>query len=162
MQNKTKNNIKLFAISIAIPVIVGLLSAFITMDNMGIYKEVQTPPLSPPSILFPIVWTILYVLMGISCAIVCKNREKDRKNADTGIAAYAASLAFNFVWSILFFNMRLFLFSFIWLCVLLLLIILTIIYYRRISPLAAYLQIPYAVWVAFAGYLNIGIWFLNR
>jgi len=100
--------------------------------------------------------------MGISCAIVCKNREKDRKNADTGIAAYAASLAFNFVWSILFFNMRLFLFSFIWLCVLLLLIILTIIYYKRVSPLAAYLQIPYAVWVAFAGYLNIGIWFLNR
>ena len=162
MQRDTARNLKIFAIAIAIPLLVGGLSALLTRGNMQIYSEVRTPPLSPPAILFPIVWTLLYILMGVSSAIIWANREKDIEAAQSGLAAYAVSLAFNFTWSILFFNFRLFGFSFVWLIALWILILVTILQYRKISPTAAYLQIPYAVWVAFAGYLNAGIWWLNR
>ena len=162
MRRDTARNLKIFAIAIAIPLLVGGLSALLTRGNMQIYSEVRTPPLSPPAILFPIVWTLLYILMGVSSAIIWANREKDIEAAQSGLAAYAVSLAFNFTWSILFFNFRLFGFSFVWLIALWILILVTILQYRKISPTAAYLQIPYAVWVAFAGYLNAGIWWLNR
>lgn len=162
MQRDTARNLKIFAIAIAIPLLVGGLSALLTRGNMQIYSEVRTPPLSPPAILFPIVWTLLYILMGVSSAIIWANREKDIEAAQSGLAAYAVSLAFNFTWSILFFNFRLFGFSFVWLIALWILILVTILQYRKISLTAAYLQIPYAVWVAFAGYLNAGIWWLNR
>ncbi len=100
--------------------------------------------------------------MGISSGLIFKNREKDIENTGLGLAYYAISLAFNFVWSIIFFNFRQFLFAFIWLIVLLYLIIRTVMSYKKVSPIAAYLQIPYAVWVAFAGYLNIAIYLLNK
>ncbi|MBQ7969326.1 MAG: tryptophan-rich sensory protein [Clostridia bacterium] len=162
MKNKLGRNILIFIISIIIPLAVGISAAFLTMDSMDIYSSIKTPPLSPPSILFPIVWTILYILMGISSALVIINRQNDVENADIGIAYYAISLAFNFVWSIIFFNFRNYLFAFIWLVILLYLIVRTIISYNKVLPIAAYLQIPYALWVAFAGYLNIAIYFLNR
>lgn len=162
MKQETKSAIKTYAISIAVPLAVGILSALLTMKNMDLYSRVKTPPLSPPSILFPIVWTILYLLMGVSAGLVWRNRQTDPKNSDSGISFYAVSLLFNFVWSILFFNFELYLFSFFWLLILFGLIIGTILCYRKVNRAAAYLQIPYALWVAFAGYLNIGIWFLNR
>ena len=161
MWNKIKPYLSKFALAISIPIIVGLISAFLTRGGMDIYNELKTPPLSPPSWLFPIVWIILYILMGISSALVYINKEKDPKAAMQGLKYYAVSLAFNFLWSILFFNARLFLFSFVWLLGLLLLIILTIVNYKKVSPVAAYLQIPYAIWVIIAGYLNFGIWILN-
>ncbi len=157
-----KTRIKTYAVAIALPVAVGVLSALLTMDNMQIYSEIRTPPLSPPSILFPIVWTILYVLMGVSSGNVWLNRRVDLRRAQSGLGYYAVSLFFNFCWSIIFFNMRQFLFAFVWLLALLYFIIRTILDYHKVSPVAAYLQIPYAVWVAFAGYLNFGIWILNR
>ena len=162
MRRDTARHLKIFAIAIAIPLAIGGLSALLTRGNMQIYSEVQTPPLSPPSILFPIVWTILYILMGVSSAIIWANREKNADAAQSGLAAYALSLAFNFAWSILFFNFRCFGFSLVWLIALWILILVTILQYRKLSPPAAYLQIPYALWVAFAGYLNAGIWWLNR
>lgn len=155
-------NIATFAVAIFIPLAVGIVSALMTEGSMNIYSELNTPPLSPPSILFPIVWTILYTLMGISSGLIFKNRERDIENTGLGLAYYAISLAFNFVWSIIFFNFRQFLFAFIWLIVLLYLIIRTVMSYKKVSPIAAYLQIPYAVWVAFAGYLNIAIYLLNK
>lgn len=162
MRRDTARHLKIFAIAIAIPLAIGGLSALLTRGNMQITSEVQTPPLSPPSILFPIVWTILYILMGVSSAIIWANREKNADAAQSGLAAYALSLAFNFAWSILFFNFRCFGFSLVWLIALWILILVTILQYRKLSPPAAYLQIPYALWVAFAGYLNAGIWWLNR
>ena len=155
-----KEKIKVYIIAILIPVSIGLLSAFLTMGNMDIYKEITTPPLSPPAILFPIVWTILYVLMGISSARIYLSSALDIKKQSAFIS-YGASLVFNFFWSIIFFNMRQFFFSFIWLLALLWLIIRTISKYKPIDSLAAKLQIPYTIWVAFAGYLNLGIWLLN-
>lgn len=153
--------IKPYVISIAIPLAIGGLSALLTMNNMNIYEELNTPPLSPPSILFPIVWTILYILMGISSAIVYMNQYNSIKEAKCGLKTYGISLIFNFLWSIVFFNFKWFRFAFFWLLALLFLIIKTIVSYYKVNKVAAYLQIPYAIWVAFAGYLNFGIWMLN-
>ncbi len=151
-----------YILAIIIPLAVGGLSALLTMNNMNIYESINTPPLSPPSWLFPVVWTILYILMGISSILVWKDKEKNKKEADKAISYYAISLAFNFVWSIIFFNFRLYLVAFAWLVILFVLIIYTIRSYLKVSKIAGYLQIPYAVWVAFAGYLNLAIWFLNK
>lgn len=118
--------------------------------------------MSPPAFLFPVVWTILYVLMGVSSAFIWLNRVENRDVADRGLLIYAVSLFFNFVWSLIFFNFKAYLFAFIWLLVMLILIILTVINYKKIVPLAAYLQIPYVLWTSFAGYLTLGVYFLNR
>ena len=162
MPEKKKNTVLTYVIAIAIPLAVGILSALLTRGNMDVYQRVVTPPLSPPSILFPIVWTVLYLLMGISSAMVWQKKDTDPVTSDRALSYYAASLAFNFAWSIIFFNFGKYLFAFLWLICLLYLIVRTVLLYRRISPVAAYLQIPYIVWVIFAGYLNIGIWVLNR
>ena len=162
MNNEKAPRIKPYVVSIAIALAVGLFSALLTRDSMDIYSQLVTPPLAPPGWLFPVVWTVLYVLMGISAAIIWEQREEDPAVASSGLSAYALSLGFNFLWSILFFNCRWLLLSFFWLLGLLALIWITVYDYRQISRPAAYLQIPYALWVTFAGYLNFGIWFLNR
>ena len=157
-----KKKLKSFIISIIISLSVGIISALLTRGNMNIYKEIITPSLSPPSFLFPVVWSVLYILMGISTAMIYTDSIASERQKDRALYTYAASLVANFFWSIIFFNLRFFLFSFLWLLMLLYLIISTILQYRKINHTAAYLQIPYAVWVTFAGYLNFGIWFLNR
>lgn len=157
-----KKTVKSYVISILIALAVGGLSAFFTRNSMDLYEDIITPPLAPPSILFPIVWTVLYILMGISAAIVYNDRNASTAQKNSALYTYGLSLIVNFFWSIIFFNMRAFLFSFIWLILLLFLIVRTIMKYYKISPLAAYLQIPYVLWVTFAGYLNFAIWYLNR
>ena len=157
-----KQKIKPYIISIAAALGVGGLSAFFTRNNMDLYEEIVTPPLSPPSILFPIVWTVLYVLMGISAAMICTDAFATQREKRSALFTYTLSLVVNFFWSIIFFNMRAFFFAFLWLLLLLVLIIRTIMKYRDINPAAAYLQIPYAIWVSFAGYLTASIWFLNK
>ena len=157
-----KKKLKSFIISIIIPLSVGIISALLTRGNMNIYEEIITPPLSPPSFLFPVVWTALYILMGISAAMIYTDSIASERQKDRALYTYTASLVVNFFWSIIFFNMRFFLFSFLWLLLLLFLIVSTILQYRKINQTAAYLQIPYAVWVTFAGYLNLTIWILNR
>ena len=156
-----KSKIKPYVVSILIALAVGGLSAFLTRNSMDIYGEFITPPLSPPSFLFPIVWSVLYILMGVSAAMIYTDKASLFKERSSAIATYASSLIVNFAWSIIFFNFRAFLLAFIWLLFLLFLIIKTIVAYKKINPTAAYLQIPYAIWVAFAGYLNFGIWLLN-
>ncbi|MBE5743097.1 MAG: tryptophan-rich sensory protein [Clostridiales bacterium] len=143
---------------ILLPLSVGGLSSLLTMKNMNIYSEIIAPPLSPPGILFPIVWTVLYILMGISSAIIYNSNSPKK---DDALFIYGASLILNFFWSIFFFNLRNFVFSFIILLALLFLIILTVIKYYKINKLASFLQIPYVLWVAFAGYLNFFIILLN-
>lgn len=161
MQKEKLQRIKLYAIAIAIPLTVGIMSALLTRNNMQIYSELKIPPLAPPSWIFPVVWTILYVLMGISSAMICEKRDESPYAVTDALCFYILSLAFNFAWSIIFFNFRWFLFAFIWLLALLYLIIRTIIAYRSIDQRAAKLQIPYIIWVIFAGYLNFGIYILN-
>jgi tryptophan-rich sensory protein len=159
--NKIKPYILPYSIAIAIPLTVGIVAAAITRNNMDVYDMLKTPPLSPPSILLPIVWTVLYVLMGISSAMIYIDREKNPDAAKKGLIWYGVSLVLNFSWSIIFFNLQAAFFALLVLLVLLYTIIRTILEYRKVNPRAAYLQIPYAIWVAFAGYLNAGIWLLN-
>ncbi len=157
-----KQKIRIYAVSIAISLGIGVASAFLTRNNMDIYSLEKTPPLSPPAFLFPLVWTILYILMGIGSAIILTTATSTLSEKKNALSVYALSLFFNFFWSIIFFNLKAFLFSFIWLVALLILIIMTIFRYSKINKTATYLQIPYAVWVTFAGYLNAGVWLLNR
>ena len=161
MRDETKKKIWTYVIAIALPLFVGALSALLTRKNMNIYEEINTPPLSPPGILFPIVWSILYVLMGISSAAVWLQKDGTKTAPARGLTFYAISLAFNFVWSIIFFNARAYLVAFLWLVALLLLIILTMVWYARVKKWTAVLQIPYLLWVTFAGYLNLAIVILN-
>lgn len=157
-----KKNTKKYIISIATALAVGGASALITMNNMDLYSQINTPPLSPPSVLFPIVWTVLYILMGISAARICIYGKDTTQKTANALSVYGANLAVNFTWSIIFFNFRAFLFSFIWLIFLWLIIIRMILDFNKIDKTASYLQIPYFLWVTFAGYLNIAIYFLNR
>ncbi len=155
------NKIKPYLISIAIPLAIGGLAAFLTRNNMDVYNEINQPPLAPPGILFPIIWSILYILMGISAAIIFKYKKTEPRQVKDALTVYGISLVFNFFWSIIFFNIQAYLFAFIWLLALWILIFLTIVSYKKINPLAGNLQIPYFVWVTFAAYLNLGIVILN-
>ncbi len=140
-----------------IPLAVGGLSAFLTRDAMKSFETLTKPPLSPPGWLFPVVWTILYLLMGFASYLVITSGNP----STSGIIVYAVQLFFNFQWSIFFFNQEMYLFSFIWLVVLWLLILATTILFYRNTKTAGYMLIPYLLWVAFAGYLNLGIYLLN-
>lgn len=147
------------AICILIPILVGGVSALLTNSSMGLYKTVNTPSFAPPGYLFPIVWTILYILMGISSYLVYDSGSEYTKDA---IIIYAIQLALNFAWSLIFFNLRAFLLAFAWIIVLWVAILLMILQFRKISKVAAYLQIPYLLWVTFAGVLTFSIYLLNR
>lgn len=142
---------------IAIPLAVGLLSSLLTRGGMEAFNTLRKPPLSPPGWLFPIVWTILYVLMGIASYLILVSK----KQTQLALAVYGIQLFFNFFWSILFFGLERYLFAFLWLVILWLLILATILLFRQISKTAANLMIPYLVWVTFAGYLNFSIFLLN-
>lgn len=152
-------NKKALIVSILIPLGVGGLSALLTTGNMDIYEKLEQPPLAPPSWLFPVVWTILYTLMGISSYLVWKSDSLLRKSS---LKIYAAQLAVNFCWTIIFFNLKAYLFAFFWLFLLLVLIWFMILSFARINKRAAYLQVPYLLWTFFAGYLNLGIYLLNK
>lgn len=153
---------KSLIISLLIPLGVGALSGFLTKNNTEIYKMLIQPPLSPPSIVFPIVWTLLFLLMGISSYLIYNSKTSNSTDKKSALIVYGIQLIVNFVWSLLFFNMQAYLFAFIWLVLLWLLIILMIIKFSKINKPAALLQLPYLLWVTFAGYLNLGIWLLNR
>lgn len=153
-----KINWKTLLINIAIPLLVGGLSALFTMNSMDVYSQIEQPPLSPPSWLFPVVWTILFILMGISSYLIWENKTKDSKPA---LFVYATQLVVNFFWSIVFFNLRQYGFAIVVILVLLALILLTIYLFKDINKAAAWLLVPYLLWVLFATYLNIAIAILN-
>lgn len=155
-----KINYKLLAVCIAIPLAVGALAGFLTSGSMEAFGALNKPALSPPGFLFPIVWTILYVLMGISSYLVLTSEQGKMKIRDAMIT-YGLQLVFNFFWSIWFFNFGWYLFAFVWLLVLWVLIFNTIASFYEISKIAAYLMIPYLLWVTFAGYLNFAIYLMN-
>ena len=151
---------KAYIISSAIALGVGVISALLTMENMNL-SALRQPPLSPPAFLFPIVWTVLYILMGISSARIYSKRSAIPEAVRSALSTYASSLIVNFAWSIIFFNFGAFFIAFLWIVLLEVLILKTIKEYKKIDRRAALLQIPYAVWVAFAGYLTLAIALLN-
>lgn len=147
---------KLF-ICLAVPLAVGIVSALLTQNSMQLFASVNKPPLSPPGWLFPVVWTILYLLMGAASYLIVTSGQ----DYTSALAVYGMQLAFNFMWSIIFFNLELYLTAFIWLVILWLLIVETIRQFNQISRTAGLLLIPYLLWVTFAGYLNLAIYLLN-
>lgn len=146
--------------AVAIPLLVGAIAALLTMNGMKAFEELAKPPLSPPGWLFPVVWTILYILMGVAYYLVNRSGGSE-KAVDEANTIYALQLIANFIWPILFFGFHWYFLSFIWLVLLWFLILLTIHMFGKVSKKAAFLMIPYLLWVTFAGYLNLGIWWLN-
>ena len=139
---------------------VGLLSWLFTREATMLYSgSIQKPPLSPPAIVFPIVWVILYALMGIGAAIVATS--PNRKDGDKSLNLFVAQLVVNFFWSFFFFNAQAFGFAAIWLVLLWVLVLLMIISFSKVDMKAAWLQVPYLIWLTFAAYLNFGIYLLN-
>ena len=139
---------------------VGILAAVLTSGGTDLYiGTLVKPPFSPPAVLFPIVWTILYTLMGVSTARIWLSPESVERSR--GLNLYIVQLIVNFFWSLIFFNTQAFGFAFIWLLLLWVLILLMILSFYKTDKLATLLQIPYLLWVTFAGYLNYMIWLLN-
>lgn len=151
------DKVKIYIKSILIPVIIGGIVGLIISPAIN-YNELKQPFLAPPSIAFPIVWTILYILMGVSYGILESNNLIDEKTN----RIYYIQLAVNALWSIFFFLFKWRLFSFIWIILLAVLVVLMIIDFYKKNKVAGLLQIPYLLWVLFASYLNIAIYILNR
>lgn len=147
----------LYAKSIFIPLAIGGIVGLIISNFMD-YNALNKPPLSPPSILFPIMWTILYILMGFSYGILKSNYKIDMDIK----FIYYLQLGVNALWSIFFFVLKLRLFSFIWILLLALLVFIMIIKFYQKNKISGLLQIPYLLWVLFASYLNFGFYLLNK
>lgn len=130
----------------------------LTRKGMQAFAGVPQPPLSPPAWLFPVVWTALYILMGVACYLVWVTPQK----APNALFAYGIQLALNFFWSLLFFGAKNYLFAFLWLLLLWAAVAWTLLLFRRTRKIAGALLIPYLVWISFAGYLNLGVYLLNR
>ena len=146
-------------ISLLIPLSVGFLSGLLALGGIRAFDNLIKPPLSPPGFIFPIVWTILYVLMGISSYLIYKENDY---HSNCCLKIYLINLFVNFLWTPLFFGLNLRLFSFIWILLLDVVIVYMIICFYKVNKKAAYLQIPYLIWSLFATYLNLAFYILNR
>lgn len=153
MNNKIKTYIK----SILIPVIVGGVVGLIISKYID-YETLKQPPLAPPSIAFPIVWTILYILMGYSYGIL-RVEEKTTKEIDD---IYYLQLFVNALWPIIFFVLKWRFVAFLWIIALAVLIGIMISRFYEKNKTAGLIQIPYLIWTLFATYLNIGVYLLNK
>ena len=151
------SKVKLYAKSIIIPVIVGGIVGLIISKSLD-YNLLQKPPLSPPSIVFPIMWTILYILIGISYGILDSRGLNDKSVK----LIYYVQLFVNELWSIFFFTLKWRLFSFLWILLLDVLVFVMIVEFYKKSKVSGLLQIPYILWCLFASYLNFAIYLLNR
>ena len=151
------NKIGVYVKSILIPVIVGGIVGIIISGFID-YEVLQKPFLAPPSFLFPVVWTILYILMGVSYGILKSKGLTDEKTD----LIYYLQLVVNALWSIFFFVFDWQLFSFLWIILLDILVAIMIYVFYSKDKLAGLLQIPYLFWILFASYLNLAIYLLNR
>lgn len=156
-KNKILLEIFSLLISIIIPVGLGALVGFLSGSSEG-YKDLILPSFAPPGIVFPILWTILYTLMGLSAYLI---KEIDSINKKNAVNTYYVSLIINLIWSFLFFKLKWLLFSALWIILLIYFVIITIIKYYKIKKVASYLQLPYLFWLFFALVLNLTIYFIN-
>lgn len=154
-----KINYKKLILFIVVTFVVGGLFSFFIPDMKDYYMTLNRPPLSPSGIVFPIAWSILYFLMAISLYIVSETKSLD---IEKSYLIYIAQLIVNSLWTLLFFGLKLRLFSFIWIILLIILVIIMIKNFYDKNKLAGLLQIPYLLWLIFAGYLNLMIYILNR
>lgn len=155
-----KKKILSLIVCLLIPLGVGGISAFLSRNGFRDFALLEKPPFSPPAWAFPVVWTVLYVLMGVAAWLVYTSAapKPEKKKA---LTRYGEQLFFNFFWPIIFFNLSAFYAAFLWLVALWVLILLTTISFFKIRRPAGYCMLPYLVWVALAGYLNTGVALLN-
>ena len=153
-----RRKIWVYILFIAIPLAVGGLSALITNAGMPAFDRLQKPSFTPPSLLFPIVWSILYLLMGIGGGRVWRTGMTGRGKA---IVLWAVKLLLNFFWTVWFFTAQLYLLAFLWLVALIAVIAAMIVSFSALDKLSAWLQVPYLLWCSFAAVLNFSIWLLN-
>ena len=139
----------------------GFLSGLLSMSPQKEFGDLALQPeLTPPGWVFPLVWSVLYALMGIGAARIWRSAESVDRNL--GLNLFVAQLIFNFFWSLIFFNAQAYGFAAIWLGILWILTAAMILVFYRVDQLAAFLQIPYLLWLTFAEYLNVAVWQLNR
>lgn len=150
---------KPYILAVLLIEILGIITGSVIRDGVEIYSTLQKPALSPPAIVFPIVWTILYALVGIGLARIWLQPSSPERNM--GLNLFWLQLFFNLMWSIIFFNFQAFGVAFFWILGLWALILAMIIVWNKVDPLAAKLQIPYLLWVTFAAYLNYSVWMMN-
>ena len=143
---------------IFITILIGVLPSIFVFKDMSFYKLLDKPPLSPPSILFPIAWTILYILMGISIYRIDKTNSN--KKSETKLI-YFIQLVINALWTPIFFGLKEYFLAFLWILMLILLVVTMMILFFKIDKISSYLNIPYILWLLFAAYLNFGIFVLN-
>lgn len=153
-----KINWKKLIVFIVVTFIIGGFFSFF-INSRGFYNSLEKPPLSPTGVLFPIVWSILYVLMGISLYLVS---ESDSMDKEQSYLIYIVQLVVNSLWTLLFFGFGLQFLSFLWILLLIVLVIIMIINFYKTNKLAGLLQIPYLIWLLFAAYLNLAIFIINR
>ena len=138
------------------PLILGSIVGIIISGNID-YATLNQPPLAPPKILFPIVWSILYLLMGISYFLYRRENKEDLLEP----IIYYSQLFINLLWSIVFFVFKWRFFSIIWILLLDIVVIYMIYLFFQKKKISAILNIPYLIWILFATYLTIGIYLLN-
>lgn len=155
-----KQDRKTLLLCLAIPLAVGGLSAWLTRTQMKVFSALEQPPLSPPPWLFPVAWTLLYLLMGWASFRVLTADPSDRRTG-RALGVYALQLVVNFLWPIFFFNLGWYFFSLLWLLLLWVLVWVMLALFARIEPSTRWLLLPYLIWTTFAAYLNWGIWRLN-
>ena len=156
-----KNAGRTYALWILSTEAVGALAGWLTREGTEIFNlSVAEPPFSPPAAIFPIVWTILYLLMGIGAARIAMTPPSDARSRS--LTLYLVQLFFNFLWPFVFFNLQWYGAAFLWLIALWFLVFFMIQSFRAVDPTAAALQLPYLIWLTFAAYLNLGVWLLNR
>ena len=152
-------NIKKYGLGILLPLAAGGLSAFLTGDFGGVYESLRQPPLSPPAIVFPVVWSVLYLLMGLSSVWIYNKNDPAGSEA---LTLYGVQLAVNVLWPLLFFKLEWRLIAFFWLLLLFVLVTDMVVKFMRIDPKAGWINLPYLGWLLFAAYLNLSTYFLNR
>lgn len=158
--NLKKSTWKAYGFWILLTESAGALSGRLTREGTKLYiSSMRKPPLSPPSLVFPIVWSVLFTLMGVGAARIWLSSPSDARRR--GLWVYLIQLTVNFFWSILFFDLQAFGLSLLWLGLLWVLVFLMIRVFRPIDKTAAWLQLPYLLWISFAAYLNFGVWRLN-
>lgn len=154
-----ENKLKRYGIAIGIPLLIGFIGSFTTSYGMDTYAILDKPVWTPSGVVFPIVWTILYVLMGISSARIY---ESNSHNRDSALMLYGLQLVLNGIWSFLFFGLTWYFFSFVWIVILWFTVFSMVQEFYTIDKPAAILQIPYLLWLLIAALLNLSIWYLNR
>lgn len=152
MAGNMRINWKRLILALVVSLGAGVISWLLTGNSMEMYANIKKPPLSPPGQVFPIVWTILFVLMGIASYIVCETRDDDRMEA---LILYGVQLFVNVGWSVIFFDFGAFWLAFFWLMLLWVLIIFTVWRFFHVNKVAAWMMVPYLLWVTFAAYLEV-------